>query len=84
MAKGAISNNADPVYDKSPAKVAALKSADNWSVSGSLHMLKILSLAYANYKQYGCAGLEIKKLVVVNPSNVAEGRQAFEEAFLNP
>jgi hypothetical protein len=84
MMRGAIRDNADPVYSKSPVKVAAIKSADNWQVSGSHHLLKILSMAYANYKQYGCAGLEIKILVSVNQTNIEEGRRLFSEAFHNP
>lgn len=84
MMANAIRTNADPSYNKSHVKAATAKTAKNWNVGGSVHMLKILSAAYANYRQYGCGGLEIKKLVVVTQADIERGRQAFEKAFLNP
>jgi hypothetical protein len=71
----AIDENADISYTQSPAKDMALKSALKWVRKGALHSLRIMSTLYANYRQYGCGGIPIKKLVILLPHNIDEMKQ---------
>jgi hypothetical protein len=64
--KQAILANADSCYTNSPAKEIALKSCETWRHEGRKHINDIESTDYANYKQYGCGGLEIKVLVDID------------------
>jgi len=47
-----ILKNADPSYDKSPAKEIALQSTKEWKHFVRIHKLKIMSTDYANIRQY--------------------------------
>jgi hypothetical protein len=82
--KAAIRDNADKSYRKSPAKDIAIKSADNWKHADPLHLLGIISTCYANFRQYGCGGLPIHKLVVVSDKEIKEMEQIFSKTFRNP
>jgi hypothetical protein len=59
----AIIRNADPSYKGSPAKTAALKSAETWEHRGRKHRNKIMSTAYANLRQY-CADASRQAILV--------------------
>jgi hypothetical protein len=78
----AIDSNADQSYtDKSPAKRAAKNSVNNWTHSEEKHTLNIDSKMYANYRQYGCGGLTIAKLVEVLQTDIDKMKTRFEGAF---
>jgi hypothetical protein len=71
--KKAIVVNADPSYQNSPAKLEALESVNQpWSHQGSIHQKDIMAPLFANYRQYGCGGLEIHELVRFTPADMQE------------
>jgi len=70
--KKVIDRSADPSYEKSPAKAMALKSTETWVHSGRQHTCNIMSTRYANYRQYGCGGIRIVKLVNITKSDQLE------------
>jgi len=65
----AINQNSDSSYKKSPAKTLALESTKVWNHQKIWHRLKIMSTDYANYRQYGCGGIDIRILVQVLQEN---------------
>jgi len=77
----AINENADESYTNSPAKDKALASADKWNHSATLHLMRVMTLFYANYRQYGCGGLPISKLVVVTEANRQTMKDRTSKAF---
>ena len=77
----AICQNAASVYAKSPARDAAIDSAQTWTHGGTLHVNQITSTDYANYKQYGCGGLKITTLVTVDESDKDNMRDHISKAF---
>ena len=72
LIKKAIEQNADSSYQNSPAKEMVLKSAETWEHSGKLHTNNIMSTDYANYRQYGCGGIDIALLVDITEANQQE------------
>lgn len=81
--QSAIDKNADKSYTNSPAKKIAEKSADSWQHSLERHLLRIMSTAYANYRQYGCGGLPITILVAVSEAERQQMRQRFADVLHN-
>lgn len=80
----AINNNADPSYRGSPAKDIALKSAQTWQHMSNRHILRIVSLLFANYRQYGCGGVTIAALVKVLENDKKKMRRHFAQVLHNP
>lgn len=73
MIKVAIVSNMDSSYQNSPAKLEALESANPpWSHQLGLHQKEIIAPLYANYRQYGCGGLEIHELVRFTTADIQE------------
>lgn len=73
MIKIIIVSNADPSYQNSPAKTECLESANPpWSHELGIHQKDIMAPLFANYRQYGCGGLEIHELVRFTAANIQE------------
>jgi len=70
----AIRQNHDASYTGSDALNPALQSAYNWIHSTTMHRLFILSYMWANYRQYGCGGIAIAKLVTFTEYNIRQMR----------
>lgn len=80
----AIKANADGSYEGSPAKSIAIKSVTNWTHESPNHVLPIMSTDYANYRQYGCGGIPIVKLVIITEADRDRIRKHFSQAFQEP
>ena len=68
--RDAIERHADSSYDGSEAKQIALESCQNWHHYDGLHRLDVQSLLFANYRQYGCGGLDIAILCDMHESDI--------------
>jgi uncharacterized protein YeeX (DUF496 family) len=80
----AIVQNADPSYHGSEAMDTAIRSAHVWNSSGRRVLSNIFAPMFANYRQYGCGGMPIAKLVEVRENNEQDMIDHISDAFHHP